>query len=135
MKSYRSFFRSDARRHEFLRFLVVGAINSAAAYLTYLLFLLFLPYPVAYSISYLAGICYSYYLNVRVVFRSQLQLSSALSYPAVYVVQYVLGLALLYLLVTYGRVEKAFAPLIVVVLTIPLTYLLSRRLLRRRRED
>jgi putative flippase GtrA len=47
----------------------------------YLLLVLFIAYPVAYTLSYGSGVFISYYLNARFVFREKLRLSKAMQYP------------------------------------------------------
>ena len=110
----------------------MGGINSGLTYGLYLLLLLMMRYPFAYTGSYVAGIFLSYYLNARFVFRERLSLSKALKYPSVYLLQYVLGFALLYVLIESLHVNKKIAPLVVVVITVPATFLMSRYIIRGR---
>lgn len=117
---------------EFFRFLVVGGINTAASYVIYVLVSLVAHYVVAYTISTIAGIVISYVLNAVYVYRTKLSLARAAAYPVVYVVQYGLGVALLYVLVDRMGISKFIAPLIIVVLTIPITFLLSRYIVKPR---
>ena len=79
-----------------VRFLIAGGINTLATYLLYLAVLLVAPYPLAYSLSYAAGIIISFILNSRFVFRVPLRWSRLLRYPVVYVAQYLLGLCVIY---------------------------------------
>ena len=95
-----------------------------------LLLLWVVTYPMAYTISYAAGILLSYYLNARFVFKEKLRLLKALQYPVVYLVQYLLGIVLLYLLVEAAHLSRALAPLVVVAFTVPITYLLSRLIIK-----
>jgi putative flippase GtrA len=115
---------------DFYHFIFWGGINTLASYLIYATLLLFFPYPISYSIAYILGIFISYFLNSKFVFKQELRLSKAARYPLVYVTQYLLGLASLYLLVHVLRVNKLVAPALIVLLTIPVTYFLSRRILR-----
>lgn len=114
-----------------LLFLVFGGINTLASYAIYLGGLSLVPYPVAYTISFVAGIFISYCLNSLFVFREKLRISKALQYPMVSIVQYVVGIGLLYLLVEFAHVSKLIAPFAVVLLLLPLTYRLSRYIIRR----
>jgi putative flippase GtrA len=114
---------------EFYRFVFWGGVNTLAGYLIYALLLQFLPYLVAYSIAFVISIFFSYFLNSKWVFKKELKLSKALKYPLVYLAQYLLGAISLYLLVRVLRVDKLLAPALVVVLTIPVTFFLSRRIL------
>ena len=114
----------------FPAFLFFGAVNTALTYGIYLLLALFFAYPIAYTISYASGIFISYYLNSRFVFREKLRLSKALQYPLVYFVQYLLGLGLLYLFVEVAQLNKFVAPILIVLVTIPATYFLGRRVIK-----
>ena len=119
------FFKSD-----FSRFLFVGSINTVVTYLVYLFFLSLMSYQLAYSFTYLLGIYFSYYLNCRLVFHESPRWSSVIQYPLVYAVQYMLGFLLLYGLVALLGVSESVAPLIVIAATVPVTFLLSRRIIR-----
>lgn len=119
-------------RREFAAFLFFGGLNTVLTYGLYLLLLLAVNYPAAYSASYIAGIFISYILNTRFVFRERLRLSKALQYPAVYLIQYLVGLGLLYLMVEIIHVSKVVAPLAVVLLTVPCTFVMSRYVIKGR---
>ena len=115
---------------EFCRFVFWGGVNTLAGYLIYVLLLLFLPYLVSYSIAFVLSVFISYFLNSKFVFKQELRLSKAIRYPLVYLTQYLLGVISLYVLVQVLKVDKLLAPALVVVLTIPVTYFLSRRIVR-----
>ena len=119
-----------SKRREFVLFILVGLVNLVVTYALYLALGLFLPYPVAYTISYACGIVISYLLNARFVFKSPIRIRKAAQYPIVYLAQYLLGLGLLYLLVELGHVSSRIAPLVIPAVTVPATFLLSRYLLR-----
>ncbi|MGN6517798.1 MAG: GtrA family protein [Dokdonella sp.] len=121
------------RGREILRFLAGGASTTAVSYAVYLLLLARLPYVAAYSIAYAVGIAWSYFANTWFVFRERASVSRALAFPLVYAVQYLVGSLLLFALVDGLHVPAAFGPLLVVVLTLPLTYVLSRRIIVRSR--
>ncbi len=114
---------------EILRFLVGGASTTFVSYAIYVLLLHWFPYVLAYSIAYVAGIAWSYFANTLFVFKRAPSLARAALFPLVYVAQYVVGMFLLVLLVKAFDFPKAFAPLAVVVLTLPLTYVLSRHVI------
>lgn len=110
----------------FARFLVGGASTTLVSYAIYLLALNFLPYLAAYGIAYSVGIAWAYFANTLFVFRRRPSIGRALAFPLTYVVQYLAGSVLLVLLVDTLGVRKAFAPLVVVIAMLPVTYLLSR---------
>lgn len=120
-----------SRWREVVRFVFFGSVNTAIAYLLYLILLLFLPYPLAYTVAYVCGIFVSYVLNAKFVFRERLRLSRALQYPAVYAVQYVIGIVLLFVLVERLQISKVMAPFALAVGMIPIAYVLSRYVIKR----
>jgi putative flippase GtrA len=116
--------------HRPLRYVAAGAANTLATYLAYLLLLRWMPYAVAYSVVYVAGIALSYFLNARWVFRTAGSWRSFLLYPSVYGVQYLVGLAALYLVVDGLGLPRELAPLIATAATLPLGFLMTRRILQ-----
>lgn len=115
---------------EALRFLLAGAFNTAATYGIYLLALQVASYRVAYTGAYAIGIVLGYAVNTVFVFRAPWSWKRMLAYPLVYVLQYGVGLLCLTLLVERGWVSDEIAPLLVVVITLPLTFLASRYLIK-----
>jgi putative flippase GtrA len=116
----------------FTRFLISGGVNTALTYLVYLALVPLMAYTLAYSASYVAGIVIAYVINTRFVFQARMQARSALLYPLVYVAQYVAGVVLLALLVEVLGVDERIAPAAVIILTIPLTFILSRVIIQGR---
>lgn len=119
-------------RNEFFKFIFFGGINTVLTYAIYVVFLLFLIYPVAYSLAYFLGIFISYYLNSRFVFKRDVRLVKAFQYPLVYLVQYLLGVSLLSVLIEIFSLNKFIAPALVIMITIPVTFFLSRFIIKGR---
>jgi len=115
---------------EAVRFLIAGAANTAATYIIYLLALQIVPYRIAYTIAYALGIVLAYALNTRFVFRTPWRWKTLLAYPMVYLLQYGLGVACLSLLVERQWVSPELAPLLVVAITLPVTFVASRLLIK-----
>ena len=108
----------------------MGGINTLATWLLYLALNVVLSYEVSYSLSYAAGIVLAYVLNARFVFEAPMSFRTFLKFPIVYVVQYGAGLALMRVLVSVLGCPESAAPLVVTVLTLPITFLMSRFVLR-----
>ena len=119
-------------KSEFCKFIFFGGVNTALSYAIYVIFQLFLIYPVAYSLAYILGIFISYYLNSRFVFKREFSLVKAFQYPLVYLVQYLLGLLLLCVLIEIFYLNKLIAPALVILITIPVTFFLSRFIIKGR---
>ncbi|WP_454874530.1 GtrA family protein [Paraburkholderia xenovorans] len=114
----------------FKRFLVSGAVNTLATYILYLLLLKFLPYTWAYTITYAAGIALGYLLSAKWVFKKNLSVRTAASYPLVYLINYAIGIGILKLCVRVLHVPAQVAPLIVVCVTVPVMFILTRAIFR-----
>lgn len=119
-------------KSEFSRFLFFGIVNSGLTFGIYALALGFLPYSLAYTLAYVSGIFISLYLNARFVFHAHIDLKKVIQYPFVYVVQYSLGLIALYVFVEMLSINKLVASVLTMLVTVPVTYLLSRFILKRR---
>ena len=114
----------------FVRFLLSGGFNTATTYLLYLALIRFLPYRLGYTIAFVSGIALAYGLNRFFVFRTHGGLAAMVLTPVIYVVQYLLGIAILWIWVEAFSWPVPLAPLAAVVLTIPFTFLASRRTFR-----
>jgi putative flippase GtrA len=108
------------------RFLMSGGFNTALTYGMYLGLLTVLSYQVSYTISYVSGIVMAYVLNRFFVFKSHQGLKSALMMPLIYLVQYSLSLLILWLWVEKLQLDSRLAPLAAIVLTLPITFALSK---------
>jgi putative flippase GtrA len=118
------------RRSELLRFIVVGGVNTGVTFLLFLALGWLMPAPLAYTISYLFGIGLSYALNSLFVFQTDLSVRTAVRFPLVYVVQYLYGLVVVSVLTAWLHVPNAAAAAVTIVSSIPLTFVLSRKVLR-----
>jgi len=116
------------------RFLVSGAINTAATFAIYVQLLGVVTYVLAYSVAFVSGIVVSYLLHRYFVFRTGGGLGVMMLFPLVYVVQYLLGVMIIFLWVDVLDMPETVASVVAVVATVPVTYALSRRLFLRRRD-
>lgn len=110
----------------FARFLVSGVLNTGITYLLYLGFLQLFSYQIAYTGAFVLGILISYGLNAVFVFKAKIVFRSLIRFPLVYLAQYVLGIVLVAILVEYAGVAAWIAPIFAILVTVPLTFALSR---------
>lgn len=115
-----------AVRGERFRFIAAGASTTVFSYLLYLLLLRVLPALTAYGIAYVAGIVWAYTVNTLWVFRGRWRWSGLVAYPLVYVVQALLSFTLFPVLIENFGVSPAFAPLLLLVLLVPVNFVLSK---------
>lgn len=116
----------SAIEHPVGRFLVGGASTTLVSYAAYLVLLRWCPYLVAYGIAFALGIGWSYGVNTLFVFRARPSLLSALAFPLVYLAQWLVGSVVLAVFVDGLHLPPQWGPAVVVVVTWPLTYVLSR---------
>lgn len=114
-----------------LRFVIGGGLNTAVTYGVYLALHTVFDYQLAFLIAYAAGIVFSYFFNSAVVFRRRMTWTGMLVFPLVYLVQYGVSALVLGALVEYTTVPSWIAPLLVSVLTLPLTFVLTRLVVNR----
>ena len=110
----------------FARFLIGGILNTAITYLLYFSLLPFFSYKIAYTAAFILGILVSYGLNALFVFKAKVAIKSMIRFPLIYLIQYLLGIALVTTLIEYLGVAAWLAPMIVIIITVPLTFVLSR---------
>ena len=122
----------EGNLREFAGFGLVGAANTMATYAIYAVLLLLFPYKIAYSLAYASGILISYCLNSRLVFREPVSLLKFIKYPIVYVVQYILGIVVLYVAIDILDFNQWLAPLVVIAISLPVTFVLSRLIIKGR---
>lgn len=113
-----------------LRFLAGGGANTLATLVLYWLLLLVMPAQAAYAISFAAGLAIGYVLNTGFVFRTRRRWRHVIGYPLVYLCAYAAGALVLGLAVHRWHVDPRVAPLLSLVVSVPLTFLLLRLLLR-----
>ena len=116
---------------DLIKFLIGGVINTAFTYCLYLSLQVILAYQVAYAVAFACGIVFSYWFNAMVVFKTAISWKGLFAFPLVYLVQYLLSAMLLSVFVERLDIPLSIAPLTVIVLTIPVTFVLTRWLLRR----
>jgi putative flippase GtrA len=114
-------WRSLERRHEVLRFLIVGASNTGGTLVLFWLLTFAMPATYAYTCAFALGLLYSTAMSSRVVFRVEPTPKRHLRFVAWYLLVYLVGLGVVSLL---GWAE---APRLVLVVgaaaaTVPLSY-------------
>lgn len=110
----------------FYRFLLGGATNTILSYVLYFILLKFLSYRVSYTLAFLFGISLAYILNRYFVFQTSRRLLSIGLFPIVYVVQYLVGLLIVSIWVERIGAPRELAPVAAILVTIPLTFVLTR---------
>ncbi|QIR75443.1 GtrA family protein [Sulfurospirillum diekertiae] len=119
----------NLKNNKLFKFFGAGIINTVLSYMCYLLLLLITNYQISYAISFIFGIAFSYWLNIKYVFESHHSIKKSVLFPLIYLVQYILGALLLSVIVENIDIDKRFAPIVVTIILLPITYIMTKKLL------
>lgn len=111
---------------QFKRFLVSGALNTAATYLLFLVLLEFLSYRIAYTMTYASGVLLATVLNSYFVFKRGYTVKMGLAVIFTYAVQYLYGIVVLAVLVDLFGAPASIAMIGVILTAFPLQFLILR---------
>ncbi|NMU73995.1 flippase GtxA [Staphylococcus aureus] len=117
---------------EILKFIIVGGINTLNYYVVYLLLLklLHIEYMISHITGFLVAFVISYYLNCYFVYRVKPTWRKFISFPITQVVNVSLQTVLLYVFVSWLNLPAEIAPFAGLVITIPITFVLSKWILK-----
>ena len=118
--------------YEIIKFVIVGGINTLAYYLVYLILLklLHIHYMVSHIIGFIVSFIISYYLNCYFVYRVKPTLKKFLSFPLTQVVNMGMQSLFLYIFVRWFNFPSEIAPFVGLIVTIPITFILSKWILK-----
>lgn len=115
--------------HQFLRFCVVGVVNTGIYYVVYLPVRVVVHYVAAHVLAWIVATLGSFLLNCRFTYHVRPTLRRALVYPLSNIPNLVATTAGVVALVEVFGVSQKWAPLIAGILAIPLTFLAQRALM------
>jgi putative flippase GtrA len=118
----------------FGRFLLSGGFNTIVTYGIYLALLRFISYRISYTITFVIGIALAYLLSRYFVFAMPSTGKRGMLFPVVYLVQYLVGLLVVFLWVELFQLRAALAPLASLIITMPVTFVLTRWVFQVRHE-
>lgn len=118
---------------EILKFIIVGGINTLNYYVVYLLLLklLHIEYMISHITGFLVAFVISYYLNCYFVYRVKPTWRKFISFPITQIVNVSLQTVLLYVFVSWLNLPAEIAPFAGLVITIPITFVLSKWIFKR----
>lgn len=119
---------SDKALIQFLKFCVVGLSNTVISLAVYYIILYFgAHYVIASILSFIISVLNAYYWNYKYVFNTKSDiLKSLIKTYTSYGFSYVLNTTLLIILVEYYNISELLAPILVLVITVPLNFILNK---------
>ncbi|MGX0003155.1 GtrA family protein [Staphylococcus cohnii] len=118
--------------YEVIKFVIVGGMNTLNYYIVYLclLKLLEMNYLVSHISGFIISFIISYYLNCYFVYKVTPTWSKFLKFPLTQVVNMGMQTLLLYIFVQWFGISSVIAPFAGLIITIPITFVLSKYILR-----
>ena len=114
----------------FIRFAIVGCINTLNYYLLYILFMFVgLPYIFSHSAAFGISMIGSFYLNCYYTYKVKPTWKKFIQFPMTYVVNYSVSTLSLFVIVDLLHLNAFIAPIISMLLPIPFTFLVSKWIL------
>ncbi|KFM93924.1 putative sugar translocase in surface polysaccharides biosynthesis [Bacillus paralicheniformis] len=120
---------------EFIRFAVVGAVNTLNYYAVYLLLhvLLQLNYMVSHIAAFFVSLVISFFLNCYFTFKIKPTLAKFLQFPLTQLFNLTVSSLFVYTFVNFFKMNSEAAPLASMFLTVPLTFLVTGKILKKDR--
>lgn len=125
----------SAKIKEFLRYTVVGCINTLIYYISYLVFMNILNF--SYRISFVAGyvisIIFSYFLNTYFTYKEKPSLKKFLIFPLTYIPNFIIQYIGMMLLVDHFNMNRKLAPIITAIVSTPITFFVMRYVIKKKK--
>lgn len=129
--AHRLIYNED-KLHSFLRFGIIGGVNTVHYYFWYLLLLyLGLPYIISHTAGFICSMVGSFFLNCFFTFKTKPTLIKFIKFPLTVLTNYVVSTLSLWLLVGGFHVKAEYAAIFASLLPIPVTYMLTHKILRK----
>ena len=120
---------------EFLRYTVVGCINTLIYYISYLVFMNIFNF--SYRISFVAGyvisIIFSYFLNTYFTYKEKPSLKKFLIFPLTYIPNFIIQYIGMMLLVDHFNMNRKLAPIITAIVSTPITFFVMRYVIKKKK--
>ncbi|MEL7605887.1 MAG: GtrA family protein [Sedimentibacter saalensis] len=123
-----TFFYKIINKYErFLKFGIVGVLNTVISLAVYNIFLLLgLHFLIANAIGYLAGIFNGYVLSSKFVFKAKMDTNKGSKFVITYLSSFFIGSLILYFLVEFIKVPEEIAPIFVTVFNLFYNYIINK---------
>lgn len=119
-------------RNEYLKFIIVGVVNTGHYYAWYVLcYSLFgWNYLVSHITATVISMIGSYFLNVYFTYREKPHWKSFLLFPLTQLTNIVIQTICMYIFVDWLHLSPYFAPIATVIISVPITFVVTRRIIR-----
>lgn len=122
----------NKRKAEFIRFIVIGGINTFNYYVIYMFFhhVWKVGYGVSHVVAFTLSMVASFFLNSYFTFKVKPTLRKFLQFPLTQVVNFTVTTVCIYLLVEQFGVSTSLAPLFAIFIAVPATFIVTSKILK-----
>ncbi|MFU0790611.1 GtrA family protein [Cerasibacillus sp. JNUCC 74] len=119
---------------EFLRFIIIGVVNTINYYAVYLL--LHLVFNVYYMAAHITGfivsLVVSFFLNTYFTFKVKPTWKKFLKFPITQLFNFSITSLFVFVFTELFQVDSKITPLLAVFITVPMTFMVTGKILKRR---
>lgn len=125
----------SAKIKEFLRYTVVGCINTLIYYISYLVFMNIFnfSYRISFVVGYVISIIFSYFLNTYFTYKEKPSLKKFLIFPLTYIPNFIIQYIGMILLVDHFNMNRKLAPIITAIVSTPITFFVMRYVIKKKK--
>ncbi|WP_297133132.1 GtrA family protein [Terrisporobacter sp.] len=125
----------SAKIKEFLRYTVVGCINTLIYYISYLVFMNIFnfSYKISFAAGYVISIIFSYFLNTYFTYKEKPSLKKFLIFPLTYIPNFIIQYIGMILLVDHFNMNRKLAPIITAIVSTPITFFVMRYVIKKKK--
>lgn len=118
--------------HEFNKFFVVGILNTGFYYSVYVvgLHVVILPYIIAHIVAVFMSMIGSFFLNCYITFGVKPTWRKFFNFPLTQLVNIGATLVMLFILVECFRINSSLAPIAALVVTVPITFVVTGKVMK-----
>lgn len=118
---------------EFVKYAIVGCINTADYYLSYLVFMdIFkFAYRISFVLGYVVSILGSYFLNTYFTYKQKPSVKKFLIFPLTYIPNFIIQYLGIILLVDRLNMSREVAPVITAIVATPITFFVMKYVIKK----
>lgn len=118
---------------EFVKYAIVGCINMADYYLSYLVFMdIFkFSYRISFVLGYIVSILGSYFLNTYFTYKQKPSVKKFLIFPLTYIPNFIIQYLGIILLVDRLNMSSKVAPVITAIVATPITFFVMKYVIKK----
>lgn len=117
----------------FLRFCAVGVANTANYAFMYLILIEYVNYTIAHVVSFIISAFCSYFLTTIYTFKSKVSVVTMIKFPLTFAPNLFFSTFLTYVAVSKGFIGEELAGIIVMIISVPITFAINKLVFLKRR--